>query len=82
MGVVCASTVNREGPALIESSVRTFPHRKKADGTWESICSDCLRTIANVRDMADLDNFERAHHCVQLERPGTRFERPWQPVEL
>jgi hypothetical protein len=53
-------------------SIRTFPHRKNADGTWESICSDCLRTIAKVKDVTDLDVIERIHDCLQFERSGTR----------
>jgi hypothetical protein len=54
------------------TSVRTYPHRKNADGTWESICSDCLRTIAKVKDETDLEVIDRIHDCAQFERSGIR----------
>ncbi len=53
--------------------VRNFPHRKNPDGTWDSICSDCLRTIARVKDRADLEIAERTHDCAQFERSGVRI---------
>jgi hypothetical protein len=54
-------------------SVRTFPHRKNPDGTWDSICSDCFRTIARVKDPSDLELFERDHDCAQFKSLSFRF---------
>jgi hypothetical protein len=56
-----------------EIRARTFPHRKNPDGTWETICPDCLRTIARVKDQAELGTIESVHDCAQFERSGVRF---------
>jgi hypothetical protein len=58
---------------MTESATSMFPHRKNADGTWDSICPDCLRTIAREENIADLDTLERTHDCAQFERSGTRI---------
>ena len=58
---------------MTASSVRTFSHRKNPDGTWEAICSDCLRTIARVKDQADLEIIERIHDCALFARLGIRI---------
>jgi hypothetical protein len=42
---------------------RTFPHRLNLDGTFDSICPDCLRTISNEQFEIDLNPPERNHHC-------------------
>jgi len=34
---------------------RTFPHRLNLDGTFDSICPDCLRTISNEQFEIDLN---------------------------
>ena len=31
-----------KGPAMDEIRVRTFPHRKNPDGTWETICPSVM----------------------------------------
>lgn len=58
---------------MSETSVRTFPHRKNADSTWEAICPDCLRTIARVKDSSELDAVERAHDCERFAKSGDSF---------
>jgi hypothetical protein len=58
---------------MTASSVRNFPHRKNPDGTWETICPDCLRTVARVKDQADLEIIERIHDCALFERLGIRI---------
>lgn len=40
-----------------------FLHRVNADGTINSICHQCFRTIANVRDQTGLEQLEREHIC-------------------
>lgn len=42
---------------------RTFPHRLNLDGTFDSICPDCLRTISNEQFEIDLNPPERNHLC-------------------
>jgi hypothetical protein len=58
---------------MTQSATRSFSHRKNADGTWDSICPDCLRTTARVKDQADLETIERTHDCAQFERSGIRI---------
>ncbi len=47
------------------------------DGTLESICMDCLLTVAIDRSAEDLDNKEREHMCRRgAEQVGlNRLER-------
>jgi len=40
-----------------------FPHRVNSDGSYDSICTDCLATIATVEDESELAGHEQAHTC-------------------
>jgi hypothetical protein len=40
-----------------------FPHRRKPNGTFDSICTQCFLTIATADTEAELKAAERAHHC-------------------
>jgi hypothetical protein len=42
---------------------RQFFYRFNSNGTMDSICSLCFRTVATVANDAELHNFEAAHHC-------------------
>jgi hypothetical protein len=44
-------------------SLMSFQHRHNKDGTIDSICIDCLMTIATSEVEADLAQFERDHTC-------------------
>jgi hypothetical protein len=44
----------------------TFPHRHNKDGTVDSICSECLLTVATVRVERELTQHEEAHECNPL----------------
>jgi hypothetical protein len=44
----------------------TFPHRHNRDGIVDSICSECLMTIASTIDERELERYERAHVCDLL----------------
>jgi hypothetical protein len=41
----------------------TFPHRHNNDGVIDSICSECLVTIASARVEQELTPHEDAHIC-------------------
>jgi hypothetical protein len=41
----------------------SYPHRKNADGTVDSICPECFRTVATVWSEWELAEAERAHRC-------------------
>ena len=46
----------------------TFPHRKNADGTVDSICPECYATIACVTNESELEIYERLHECDPVIR--------------
>jgi hypothetical protein len=62
----------------VEDKFIPFHHRSNADGTVESICPDCLRTISKHRSEADLALAEENHICDEViqkliqERLGRR----------
>jgi hypothetical protein len=42
---------------------RTYIHRAKINGTFESICWECFAIVATARQEADLVNAESNHVC-------------------
>lgn len=40
-----------------------FAHRANADGTYDSICRTCFRTIATVLHPDGLESAEKTHVC-------------------
>lgn len=44
-----------------------FPHRHNPDGTFDSICSRCLVTVATKRRESDLQDTEGTHVCSDLD---------------
>jgi hypothetical protein len=40
-----------------------FAHRHNRDGTHDSICFSCMRTIASAKDETKLEGIERVHLC-------------------
>jgi hypothetical protein len=41
-----------------------FPHRENEDGTFDSICPDCLSTVARgLHAESQLTEFENQHVC-------------------
>lgn len=51
-----------------------FVHRANKDGTFDSFCRACLRTVATGNGEADLEPFERQHVCNPYE--AARFKLP------
>jgi hypothetical protein len=43
-----------------------FSHRNKSDGTWQSICPECYKTVAESREERDLKRAEGTHVCLSL----------------
>ena len=43
-----------------------FSHRYNPDGTWQSICPECYKTVAESREEADLKRAEDTHVCLSL----------------
>jgi hypothetical protein len=43
-----------------------FSHRYSPDGTWQSICPECYKTVAESREEAGLKRAEDTHVCLSL----------------
>jgi hypothetical protein len=41
-----------------------YPHRRKLDGSFDSICLNCMSTVANSMDETELVKFDNAHVCA------------------
>ena len=54
-----------------ESSIPAFHRRNNEDGTVDSICLICFRTIGPVASQSDLAEFEGKHIC---ESPSNLME--------
>ena len=52
---------------MADSHLIAFAHRGKADGTWDSICLRCFRTIATAPNAAWLTPNETSHTCDLLD---------------
>jgi hypothetical protein len=46
-----------------EPRERFFRRRLNLDGTCDSICLNCFKTIATTSDEEELDTFNRQHVC-------------------
>lgn len=47
---------------------QTFSHRFNPDGTIDSICHLCIKTIGTVTREADLESHEQQHVCDPYDR--------------
>ncbi|WP_157478250.1 hypothetical protein [Granulicella tundricola] len=65
---------------MAEEGSARFSHRKKADGTIDSICLACLGTISSQTTEAALVREEEDHVC-QFSFPARRSGRLPQGVE-
>jgi hypothetical protein len=63
---------------MLTHSDPAWPHRLNPDGTYDSICPTCFRTIAHSSDENELARVENLHVC-----PGAPLlppYRPWQEL--
>ena len=44
-----------------------FPHRHNANGTHDSICTECFATVATASDESRLAEHESAHVCNAVD---------------
>jgi len=53
-----------------------FPHRENQDGTFDSICPKCFKTVASDRNEVKLRSKEKHHICESsdLHKPETKKE--------
>jgi hypothetical protein len=52
-----------ESPAMVTARVPHSPHRHNQNGIWESICSECILTVANAKLETELETEEKDHVC-------------------
>lgn len=55
--------INTMGPRASSTNQELFPHRDNCDGTFDSICPVCFRTVAKKKSESDLQAVEREHVC-------------------
>jgi hypothetical protein len=53
-----------------------FPHKPNPDGSIDSICPDCFRTVGSSTEESELSTFEAAHICL-----GFGLARLLNPME-
>ncbi len=51
-----------------------FTHRYNPDGTWQSICPECYKTVAESREERDLKRAEGTHVCLSLNGRLVRID--------
>ena len=52
-----------------------FPHRRNTDGSFDSICLECLLTVANVQNETDLAEYDEYHICNPSILSQRAFDR-------
>lgn len=53
-----------------------FVHRQNKDGTIDSICRRCFRTVATALTEEELRPGEEAHRCIPLTASPLRSHHP------
>jgi hypothetical protein len=56
-----------------------FAHRRNDNGTTDSICLKCFRTIATKRTKAELVDSEAAHECGGFNLAFTLYPEDQSP---
>jgi len=51
-----------------------FSHRCNTDGTCQSICPECYKTVAESREERDLKQAEETHVCLSLNGRMVRID--------
>lgn len=59
------------------STIPTFPHRLRVDGTYDSICTQCFETVATSKIEAELLEVEKMHICTGLD-----LDRIFHPPDM
>lgn len=52
-----------------------FPHRLNQDGSYDSICLQCLATVANAKTSQELDAYDIDHRCRESYSWGKKLLR-------
>jgi hypothetical protein len=63
---------------MTSSNTRTFVHRRNSNRTVDSICTQCVATVARREKEEDLAGAEAAHVCdAHLVEDRQRWVRAW-----
>lgn len=57
----------------------SYPHRRKADGMYESVCLTCFATIATAKHESDLTEADRKHVCGDSPLSQRASVKPVRP---
>jgi hypothetical protein len=57
---------------------KRFPHRQNRDGSYDSICPRCFRTISNRMTEAELARDEFRHICDDWYLDRVRAPEGWR----
>jgi hypothetical protein len=52
---------------MVQASRIAFPHRRNPNGSFDSICTQCFRTIATAAAETELKAAESAHKCFGFD---------------
>jgi hypothetical protein len=63
---LCLNFNRNETPIMNSLRPQFYPHRRKLDGSLDSICLNCLATIATSSDETELEAREKEHVCSKI----------------
>ena len=66
---------------MADNSTLIFTYRQKSDGSGESICLMCFKTIL-AGNADDLPEQERKHQCAPWDLLGYTGKRPYRAIPL
>jgi hypothetical protein len=55
--------------------VSRFPHWRNSDGSFDSICAECMETVDIQSSEEDLQHAEDRHICSEPETPSSFYIR-------
>ncbi|HEX4577713.1 MAG TPA: hypothetical protein VH117_10200 [Edaphobacter sp.] len=59
----------------MEISAHGFPRRLHVDGSFNSICPRCFRTVARRKNRRELDTEEKRHICLEPDLEMVRVAK-------
>jgi hypothetical protein len=51
---------------MVHQYMPNFPHRLNPDGSYDSVCTLCLSTVATAKSERELTPHEKNHICDEL----------------
>jgi hypothetical protein len=60
---------------MAEKLIAFYPHRRNKDGSYDSICLNCLLTVATGKSEAELMKLDEKHVCEYSTLSQRAFDR-------